>query len=657
MKKLSTFNDFRYAMWPRPYNPRPGDWAMVERIQESAVELKNLSDIELASRLTELRARVRAGEALLRIDVVEPCFAITNEAVRRVLGIEYYQVQLVAGLALATGVIAEMSTGEGKTVVALLPAALHALTGLGVHVATVNAYLAQRDFELLAPVYRLMGLSVGITQDQGEPSAKQRAYLCDITYGTGYEFGFDYLRDQVAMRNVSKPHLGDAFRNRLRGTYDRAGQNCQRGHAFAVIDEVDSVLIDEASTPLVLSTDTSQQAVEETPFRRAAELAHLLREGEHFVIEQRQRVITLTENGQSIVFESHASFPVTGLCRPWQSYVEQALRAEWMLQKDVDYVVQGDAIRIVDQYTGRIFSDRTWRDGLHQAVEVKEGVPVSHEKRSMGRISRQRYFGRYPSFCGMTGTVTGHERELFEFYRKPIVVIPERLPCQRHKEETRYFVTEESKTNAIVHEIQLKHERNQPVLVGTRTIDESETLAQKLIDLRIPHQKLNGLQTDDEADLIANAGQRGAITIATNMAGRGTDIGVDEDVAALGGLHVIATQRQESGRVDRQLIGRSARQGKPGSWQCFVSAEDELIQQFAPQLAEKMRTLAASNGEIHCDLGRELDRAQARAESHRLKQRHELFRHDQWLNEILTAVAQKDVHASHADACETPEHV
>ena len=642
MKTISAYRSFRQSFWPGSYQPRPKDWQLVHEIRHAAAALRELTDEQVAEKITQLRLSVNRGELQLQRNVVVSCFAATFEAVRRTISLEYYDVQILAGVALASGSVAEMKTGEGKTIVAALPATLRALAGKGVHVATVNAYLAERDFELLKPAYELLGLSVGHLRDQDKPQNKRVAYAADITYGTGYEFGFDYLRDQAALRNIRKPLLGAQFRNRLRGYRTTGDRTVQRHHAFAVIDEIDSVLIDEANTPLVLSSAPSGNAADTEPFVRALELARTLVEDEHFVIDRRRRSISLTETGHALIFQHQESFPVEGLVRPWQTYVEQAIRADHLLEKDNDYVIQEDVVRIVDQYTGRIFSDRTWRDGLHQAVETKEQVPVSHEKVSIGRISRQRYFGLYEGLCGMTGTATGHEREFQEFYELPIVVIPERVPNQRQAQNTRYFDSHNAKRAAIVDDIQSRHSQGQPVLVGTRTIDESEALATMLVEKGIPHQVLNGLQDQDEAQIVENAGRLRAVTIATNMAGRGTDIDIDEEVAALGGLHVIATQRQESLRVDRQLIGRAARQGRPGSCQFFVGAEDELIQQFKPGLTQRMQALANERGEIHRDFDSELDQIQRRAESERYAQRSELFRQDEWLNDVLTTVAEND---------------
>ncbi len=642
MKTLPNYRRLRDSLWPAAHPPRSLDWALVARIRNEADGWRNRGDDDLAVAMMQLRSQVRQGGSPLAVNTVTACLALVCEAVRRVLALEYYDVQLLAGLALATGTVAEMKTGEGKTIVAALPAALHALTGRGVHVATVNSYLAARDCGSLKAAYEMLGFSVGLLLDQDPPPRKMGAYACDITYGTGYEFGFDYLRDQDRLRTGRKPLLGDTFRAQLRGIPQRAESTLQRGHAFAVIDEIDSVLIDEANTPLVLSNHSAQESLVTIPFERAAEIACVLREGDHYFIDRRRRTITITEAGQGLIFESQIVWSVEGLTRPWQTYVENALRAKLMLQRDVDYVVQEGEVRIVDTYTGRIFADRSWRDGLHQAVEHKEGLTITPEKRSVGRISRQRYFGRYQGLCGMTGTATGHEREFWNFYHLPLVVIPERRPSQRKTLPTRFFTDQLAKWRCIVDDIQQRNQRGQPVLLGTRTIDESLALAQLMRDAHLNYCVLNGVQDEDESLLIARAGQCHAITIATNMAGRGTDIGVQPEALALGGLHVVASQKQESQRVDRQLFGRTARQGEVGSCQMFVSADDELLQQFGPELAQRMKSMETVNGEIRLNLEADVRRVQQLAERHRFEQRLQLFQHDEWLTGVLAAVAESD---------------
>ena len=643
-QRLQSYHRLTNHVWAKSYTPLASHRRLCRPISEQAREWADVDEARLGELARALRAQVDRGEvtAIEQESHIIVSFALTFEAVRRTTSLSFYDVQLLAGLALSAGAIAEMKTGEGKTIVAALPAVLRALTGEGVHVATVNSYLAERDFELLQPAYSMLGLSVGLLSDNARPEQKRNAYACDITYGTGYEFGFDYLRDQSAIRRTAKAMLGQTFRERLRGVARVDDARMQRGHAFAVIDEIDSVLIDEANTPLVLSGAVSSDAIDTEVYERAADLAASLVEGEHFTIDRRRRSIQLTEAGQETIFESRDLIPDVGLVRPWTTYVEQALRADKLLVRDADFVVQDDQVMIVDQYTGRIFADRTWRDGLHQAVEFREGVPVTGEKSSLARVSRQRYFGLYEKLCGMTGTATGHEAELHQFYRLPVVVVPERLPNQRAMLATRYFADLESKWQAITEDICTRHRVGQPILVGTRTIRESESISQILKSHKVPHKVLNGTQTEDEAEIVAAAGSVGSIVIATNMAGRGTDIEVSDEVCKLGGLHVIATERQESQRVDRQLVGRSARQGCPGSCQCFVSAEDELILQFGPEVATRIQAACGEDGECGEEMQRAMDSLQKRAEQQTYEARCSLYRQDRWLNEVLSTVAEVD---------------
>lgn len=641
-QRLSKYNRLTNQLWAKSYAPLASHRHLCKTIADRANQLTSLADGQISECVQELKSRVNGGVPILDLSILVDCFALTFEAVRRTTTLSYYQVQLLAGLALAAGAIAEMKTGEGKTIVAALPATLHALKGEGVHVATVNSYLAERDHELLLPAYTLLGMSIGLLKEKAKPDEKRSAYACDITYGTGYEFGFDYLRDQSSLRRNRKSMLGQSFRQSLRGVTNAAQSRMQRGHAFAVIDEIDSVLIDEANTPLVLSGSAEAPNANTEGYRRAAELATELEEGEHFTIDQRQRTIQLTELGQEKIFQSREHVPDTGLIRPWSTYVEQALRASQLLKRDVDYVVQDGKVMIVDQYTGRIFADRTWRDGLHQAVEFREAVEVTSEKNSLARVSRQRYFGLYDRLCGMTGTASGHESELQQFYQLPVVIIPERRKNQRQSHKTRYFPSTEAKWQAIAADIQARHTHGQPVLVGTRTIRESEAISDILRQLRVPHKILNGTQTEDEADIVAHAGAAGSIVIATNMAGRGTDIHTSDEVCRLGGLHVIATERQESKRIDRQLIGRSARQGKPGSCQFFVSADDELITQHGPEVGNRLAKAGRKHNESFENLDRTMDGLQQRAELQSYEARCNLYRQDQWLNEVLSTVAEVD---------------
>ena len=640
MATIPTYHRFWDQVRPSASRPRPVDTSLLDSVKRHASGLAACTNEEIAAQHKELREKVDRGAPLLDTSIITPSFALTFEAVKRTLGMAYYDVQILAGLALATGAIAEMRTGEGKTIVTALPACLHGLTGQGVHVATVNGYLAERDFEIMRQPLRLLGLTVGLSKDGGDTTAKRRAYRCDVTYSTGYELGFDFLRDQASLRSRRKPILGETFRNKLRGLKRNESPTVQRGHAYAIIDEVDSVLIDEANTPLILSHNAGNDEATIGVYAMAARVARSMQSQVDYLIDRRKKSLNLTVEGQRRIYKSTAEIPDSGLCRPWSMYVEQALRAIYMLERDVDYVVNDGKVQIVDQYTGRIFADRHWRDGLHQAVEYHERIDLTPEKQSIARVSRQRYFGLYDLLSGMSGTCTGHERELREFYNLPVVVIPERLQSQRKQHKTRYFANAEDKWIAIAEDVRSRHRHGQPVLIGTRTIDESNILAELLQAARVPFQLLNGCQDDEEASLISEAGEAGTVTIATNMAGRGTDIKLSDAAIECGGLHVIATQRQESARVDRQLIGRAARQGQPGSCQFFIAADDELLAQHGPSASDRVKTLTRKGDVTSNELDALTTKIQKQAERQTHEARCDLYRQDQWLNEVLVTVAE-----------------
>ncbi|MCL4112624.1 UNVERIFIED_CONTAM: hypothetical protein GTU68_044010 [Idotea baltica] len=543
-----------------------------------------------------------------------------TEAVVRTQKKTYYDVQLLAGLVLASGAIAEMQTGEGKTLVTALPAFLHGLTGNGVHVATTNDYLAARDFEELKPAFTLLGLTVGLLEEQGDPVNKLAGYGCDVTWGTGYEYGFDFLKDQLALRRQPK---------------------IQDGHAFAIIDEIDSVLIDEATTPLVLSGSVSDDELSRPVYEFARKVSDTLVADTHFLLDEPKRSTQLTADGWAHI---HTDLPanLTALFRrPWSQYVEHALRARYVLKRDVDFVVVDDEVQIVDVNTGRIHSERTWRAGLHQAVETRTGVPITTEKESMARISRQRYFQFYSTMCGMTGTATGNEREMREFYSLPIVTIPLNRPSNRKYLGERFFDSNDSKFRAIADDVQLRSPTGQPILVGTRTIEQSYLLADVLTQRGIKHSVLNGTQDEDEAMIVSKAGLDGTVTIATNMAGRGTDIKLNQSATDAGGLHVIVAEHHDSPRVDRQLVGRSARQGDPGSCQFFSAAEDTLIRVNSEQLADAILRNAGESGECSKDFSSDIARIQAEVEEQGYSQRRRMVDHDHWLEQVLETVASE----------------
>jgi preprotein translocase subunit SecA len=623
----------------------PQHWDIVRRIKESARTWQSLDDGQLASQTQRLRSMVHAGHAPLSADVLIPMYSLVHEAIRRTMGIELYDQQLLAGIVLAEGTIAEMQTGEGKTITAVAPAMLHALSGKGVHVVTVNQYLAERDFVQLRPVYERLGTSVGLLQGQGSAQAKRHAYRCDVTYGPGYEFGFDFLRDQLSGWDGPPARLGQTYRSALRGRGTLSVNLLQRGHAFAIIDEIDSVLIDEARIPLVLSCADHRQ--EGPPGDRLAHdeahrLASELHPDRDFTIDQKTRQVQLSASGYAAVQETWPLVEGTPLARPWSIYVQQALKALIVLRKNVDYVVRDNKVYLVDESTGRIFPDRSWQDGLHQAVEVKEGLAVRGEKPSLARISRQRYFRRYDLVCGMTGTAQGAQREFWETYRLGVVPIPLRAVCRRRVLAERCFVDQAAKWAALIDEVVRIHATGQPILVGTRSIEDSQQLANRFRHIGVPYRLLNGVQDQSEAEVVARAGQVGAVTIATNMAGRGTDIKLSSEAVRRGGLHVIGEQRNDERRVDRQLAGRAARQGDPGSCQFFSSADDRLIRQSGGALRNQMKRHADAQGEVHADFTGRIDKLQRKCERQGYGHRKELLYHDRWLEELMRQLTDED---------------
>ncbi|MGE0607075.1 MAG: preprotein translocase subunit SecA [Pirellulales bacterium] len=639
MTSRSAFATAMRLFGPKAGRPRATDRAFVDQVRAEVEPLSRLSNTGLRGQAASLRRQAAAGLILRDESLLASAFAVVVEAARRTLGIELYDVQLLGGLALARGSIAEMQTGEGKTFTVLLPACIHALAGQGVHVMTVNAYLAARDFEQLLPVYQLLGFSAGLIDADADESAKRAAYACDITYGPGYEFGFDYLRDQMAIIGRRQPALGEGFRRQLRGHALPAPRPMQRGHAAAILDEADSVMLDEATTPLLLSSSGGTPAANADVYRAAAQAAARLVLDRHYTIDAPAETLRLTAEGFRALAQQPGSVPTRGLERPWPAYIEQALRAAWLYRPDVHYIVADDEIRLVDRHTGRIFADRTWRDGLHQAVQVQAGVTITSETKPMARITRQRYLRLYPRRCGMTGTARDAERELRDLYGLNVVVIPPHKTCLRITLPIRVFAHQAAKERAVLDSVVEMHRTRRPVLVGTASIETSQRLAAMLELARIPHQLLNGKQDEEEAAIVAGAGKQGTVTIATNMAGRGTDIKLGPGVAELGGLHVIATEPQESARIDRQLVGRSARQGDPGSCQMFAAADDNLLARHAPALAHKLRQSANIEGEAPASLAREITEIQRRVDRQQAELRRRLFDHDDWLEEVLNDLA------------------
>ena len=573
-----------------------------EEVHVIGQTLRSVKASELKNRVDDLREKAISNPGDVQ-SLIAPVIAASNEAIHRVLGYELYNVQIQAAAALIGGHIAEMHTGEGKTISALPAAVFGGIQGRGVHVATTTAYLAQRDHAQLKPVYELLGLSVGVLKESDAADCDHRdAYDCDVTYGTGSDFGFDYLRDQVELKKQLDARLGSAMLTRIMQRNQTPQRvTMMRGQAYSIIDEADNVMVDDASSPLVLSMFQPGAANDSDAVRLAWREAGGLTSGEHFLEVSRQSV-RLTDAGQRWVHRKELSIPVRQLLRPWTTYVETALRAMFQFNRGVDYVVRDGEVQIVDQSTGKIFEDRSWQDGLQQAIEAKESVVITPEKMPLAQITRQRFLKLYDHLAGMTGTARSCQAELKSIYDLQIVQIPLRLPSQRKVMGTRAFQTADQKWDAIAASVLSIHQQQRPILIGTRTIAASQTLASYLESAGVACQMLNGLQDAEEADIVSQAGEQGAVTIATNLAGRGTDIKLDDFVKGIGGLHVIVSECHESFRFDRQLIGRCSRQGEPGSCQTFISAEDWLLKTHGAWLSETIEKIAVSSGEVEIDL-------------------------------------------------------
>ncbi|MDG2131005.1 MAG: hypothetical protein P8K08_23605 [Fuerstiella sp.] len=604
----------------------PGD--LIPHIRHLSRTLCSCRDSELECEAESLRREHSVGADHNAPELLVAGIALATEALRRSHSIELYDVQLLAVIQLARGHIAQMQTGEGKTFVAITTAAHLALAGRGVHVMTPNSYLAKRDAATAETCLASLGMTVGLTPEQGQPSEKRLAYDCDVTYGTGHEFGFDYLRDQMTLRADARRPLGERLLRDLSSGGRQERLTMQRGLLYGIVDEADSVLLDDAGSPLVLSLAAEGEAPDLEAHLAAREVARILAEDVHYRWDISTGHIGLTKEGRNRCYDDDIAIPASVLLRPWTTYVEQALRALHVFRRNVHYVIADDEVRIVDETTGRILEDRSWQDGLHQAIEALEGLIVTPEKESLAQITRQRFFRQYQSLCGMTGTTTGCELEFQHVYRCRVAEIPQNRPSVRRILPRRFFATPKAKHKAIVEDIARLHTTRQPVLVGTQSISDSDIIGEMLSEQGLSFQLLNGLQNAEEAEVVAHAGQPGAITIATNLAGRGTDIKVPQDAIALGGLHVIVAECQLSGRMDRQLIGRCGRQGEPGSAQTFVSAEDTLLKRFGKWLGDSIRRDAGANRETKGDFSKPLQRMQQAAEKQHRLRRAELLRQD-----------------------------
>jgi preprotein translocase subunit SecA len=623
--------------WFRQPKFRKDQWiAAVRKSESAATSMSDSALLERAGELRELFADASPREKqLLR----EQYAGLIAESVFRSLGFRLFDVQLEGVGAASDGAIIEMQTGEGKTVVTGCIAALKTLEVPTVHVSTTNSYLADRDCDELAPIFDRMGISHGKLPEESNESASRLAYRQQIVYGPGYQFGFDYLHDQMKLRQQRKSRLGKDIVSRIRGGEQGHKMIQPTRHYVSLIDEADSVMIDEALTPLIISVpgNTPQDPV---PYQLAKKIAAELIEDEDYTIKLPEKSIEIFDETNQRVHDKIAGHRDLLLARPWKAYISNAIRAEKILQKDVDYVVLEEKIQLVDQYTGRILPDRTWQAGLHQAIEVKENVPMQPARESTTQVTRQRYLQMYDSLSGLTGTAQSVSEEFREIYKCPIVVIPTNRPSQRHIEQTRFFVDAESKIAAIAEDVLRRHQKNQPILIGTRTIRESMQIDEALRARNIEAVLLNGVQDGDEAEIVSKAGIAGAITIATNMAGRGTDIKPDERALAAGGLHVIAVSPNESPRIDRQLIGRGARQGQPGSAQFFVAADDALLVDHNSSLPKQILRKAGAGGES-ADFSNELAALQKSIEQAKFKQRQQMILRDRWMDSVRESI-EKD---------------
>ena len=581
----------------------------VSRINKLEPEFEKMSDDELKAEISRFRQEISNGAKL--DNYLEQSFAVTREAAKRVLGQRHFDVQLLGGMALHFNKIAEMRTGEGKTLTATLPAVLNSLDGQGVHVITVNDYLAKRDAEWMGKIYNFLGLTVGCIHHDASYEDRRKSYWSDITYGTNNEFGFDYLRDNMAVHPT---------------------QLVQRVLNYAIVDEVDSILIDEARTPLIISGPAEEST---ELYGIAAKAVKRLSEGD-YVVDEKDRNVTLTEQG---VAKVEGILNLSNLYGPENvetaRHVTASLKAHNLFKNDVDYIVKDDEIIIVDEFTGRLMYGRRYSDGLHQAIEAKEGISVKQENQTLATITFQNYFRLYNKLAGMTGTAKTEENEFREIYGLEVVVVPTNRPMARKDHSDVVWKNEKVKFNKIIEEIVDCHKRGQPVLVGTRSIEKSEMLSKALVKMSIPHEVLNAKYHEKEATIIAKAGEVNAVTIATNMAGRGVDIVLAPGVKELGGLHILGTERHESRRIDNQLRGRCGRQGDPGSTRFHLALDDELLRIFGGEKLQAMFNFLKIEEDVpleHPLLTRTIENSQKKVESRNFDIRKYVLEYDDVLN-------------------------
>ncbi len=584
---------------------------LIDQINALEPEMQALSDEQMPAKTQEFKDRLAGGEALN--DILPEAFALVREASVRMLGMRHFDVQLIGGIALHNGTIAEMKTGEGKTLMSTLPAYLNALTGKGVHIVTVNDYLAQRDADWMAKIYNFLGLSVGVILHDMDDQARKVAYDSDITYGTNNEFGFDYLRDNM---KFERENLAQGVLN------------------FAIVDEVDSILIDEARTPLIISGPAEKST---HLYTQVNAIIPSFKKDTDYTLDEESKSVSLTEDG---IAKGETLLNVDNLYDPANieilHHLNQGLKAHTLFKRDTDYIVKDNQVVIVDEFTGRLMSGRRYSEGLHQALEAKEGVKIENENQTLAAITFQNYFRMYNKLSGMTGTAETEAPEFKKIYDLDVLVIPTHRPMIRADKADLIYKTQQEKYDAAIKEIIQLHRKGQPVLVGTISIDVSEDLSKKLKKKGVPHNVLNAKHHKAEAEIVANAGQKGAVTISTNMAGRGTDIKLGEGVKELGGLHILGTSRHESRRIDNQLRGRSGRQGDPGSSRFYLSLEDDLLRIFGgDRIHSVMDRLGIEEGEHieHRLISKAIENAQTKVEGHNFEIRKHLLEYDDVMNQ------------------------
>ena len=585
---------------------------IADRVSAYAEQYSKLSDEQLQAKTAEFQKRYQAGESL--DDLLPEAFAVVREGAHRVLGLTPFKVQIMGGIVLHEGNIAEMKTGEGKTLTATMPVYLNALSGKGVHVVTVNEYLSERDAEQMGQLYNWLGLTVGVNKSDMSPEEKRAAYNADITYSTNSEIGFDYLRDNMVVYEEDR---------------------VQRPLNFALVDEVDSILIDEARTPLIIS---GQARGANEMYKQADQFAKTLKATTDYKVDLETKTVSLTETG---IRKADKFFNLKNIYDTDNTalthHIDQALRANYVMELDKDYVVKDDEVLIVDSFTGRIMEGRRFSDGLHQALEAKEGVTIQEESKTMANITYQNLFRRYRKLAGMTGTAKTEQEEFREIYNMNAVSIPTNKPVVRIDESDVLYPTLQSKFDAVIDKVKELHHRGQPILLGTVAVETSEYLSQRLDQEKIPHVVLNAKNHAKEADIVANAGQKGAVTIATNMAGRGTDIKLGPGVIEVGGLAVIGTERHESRRIDNQLRGRAGRQGDPGYSQFYLSLEDDLMRRFgSDRIKNVLKTLKVEDDDAVIRsrmITKQVESAQKRVEGNNYDSRKNVLKYDNVMSE------------------------